>query len=459
MREATDRPNIILINCDDLGYGDLGCYGSAVNKTPHLDALAAGGMRFTDFYMASAVCSPSRAAMMTGCYPPRIDCGHFDGSAVLFPGGATGLNPKEETIASCLKQVGYATKIVGKWHCGDQPEFLPTRFGFDGYYGLPYSNDMGIQGVRPQRTTPLPLLRDETVIQEQPDQCGLTERYVEECVRFIRDSREAPFFLYLAHMHVHLPLLVSERFLKGSDNGAYGGAVECIDWATGALVSELKRLGLTENTIIVFTSDNGSRARGEGGSNDPLKGHKAELHEGGIRLPCIVNWPGQVPAGTVRETIMTSMDFLPTFVELAGAPQPKETIDGLDFGDVWSGATETGPRDTFFYYWKHQLCGVRKGNWKLLTHEPSWTETTRVDALYNLREDIGEASNVHQAHPEVVEELLGLMQACREDIGDDLTETSGANRRPKGRVDNPKPLTEYDPDHPYIIASYDGEAG
>ncbi|MGF1448439.1 MAG: sulfatase [Opitutales bacterium] len=459
MRAATDRPNIILINCDDLGYGDLGCYGSTVNKTPHLDRLAAEGMRFTDFYMASAVCSPSRCAMLTGCYPARIDCGDFDGVAVLFPGDPTGLNPEEETIASLLKQRGYATQLVGKWHCGDQPEFLPTRHGFDAYYGLPYSNDMGIQKINPGSKTPLPLLRDETVIQAQPDQAGLTERYVEECVRFLRDNRDQPFFLYLAHMHVHLPLLVSQRFLEASDNGAYGGAVECIDWALGALLNELKALGLTENTLVVFTSDNGSRARGEGGSNAPLRGYKGQLHEGGIRLPCIVHWPGQVPAGTVRETMMTSMDILPTLATLTGAPRPQKTIDGMDFAEVWTGDREQGQRDTFFYYWKHQLCGVRRGDWKLLTHEGEWTQTTRVDTLYNLREDLAETKNLYSQRPDIVAELQAQLQACREDIGDDLTQTPGAHRRPKGRVDNPTTLTEYDPDHPYMIASYDGAGG
>ncbi|MGF1483630.1 MAG: sulfatase [Opitutales bacterium] len=459
MRSPTDQPNLLLINCDDLGYGDLGCYGSTRNRTPHLDRLAAEGMRFTDFYMASSVCSPSRCAMLTGCYPPRIDCGEFDGVPVLFPGDATGLNPEEETIATLLKRAGYATKLVGKWHCGDQPEFLPTRHGFDSYYGLPYSNDMGIQKVNPDRTTPLPLMRDDGVIQEQPDQTGLTERYVEECVRFIRAERDRPFFLYLAHMHVHLPLLVSQRFLEASSNGAYGGAVECIDWAMGALLAELQAQGLTENTLIVFTSDNGSRARGEGGSNDPLKGHKGQLHEGGIRLPCIVRWPGQVPAGTVCETLMSAIDFLPTFTALANAPSPQKTIDGLDFTEVFRGQRATGPRETFYYYWKHELCGVRKEDWKLMVHQRGFEEAEAVRALYNLREDIGETNNVYAANPQIVAELEALLQECRADIGDDLTHTLGVNRRPKGRVQNPVPLTQFDPAHPYIIASYDGAGG
>ena len=264
----TDQPNIILINCDDLGYGDLGCYGSQINQSPYLDQMAAEGIRFTDFYMASPVCSPSRGAMLTGCYPPRIGFAEFDGNWVLFPGDALGLNPEENTIASLLKKQEYATKIVGKWHCGDQKEFLPTRHGFDSYYGIPYSNDMGIQSEKDTHP-PLPLLLDEQVIQAQPDQASVTERYVEESVRFIRTNREQPFFLYFAHMYVHLPIYPPDRFIRESNNGRYGAAVQAIDWSVGVLLHELKQLGLDQNTLVIFTSDNGSRARGEGGSNCP----------------------------------------------------------------------------------------------------------------------------------------------------------------------------------------------
>ena len=284
-----DRPNIILINCDDLGYGDLGCYGSEVNKTPILDKLAGDGIRFTDFYMASSVCSPFRGAMMTGCYPPRIGFGSFDGQRVLFPGQGIGLNPNELTISKLLQKAGYATKIIGKWHCGDQKEFLPTRYGFDSYYGLPYSNDMGIQSQmwypRPSSLLhpPLPLMRDDEVIQEQPDQSGLTERYVEEATRFIRANVKKPFFLYLAHMYVHLPIYAQNRFIRESENGVYGAAVASIDWATGVILAELKRYNLDENTLVIFTSDNGSRLNDGGGSNGPLRGAKGSTWEGGQR--------------------------------------------------------------------------------------------------------------------------------------------------------------------------------
>jgi arylsulfatase A-like enzyme len=337
------RPNIILINCDDLGYGDLGCYGSPVNRTPALDRLAVEGMRFTDFYMAAPVCSPSRGAMLTGCYPRRIGFGSFDNGAwVLRPGYTTGLNTSEITIAGLLKERGYETKLVGKWHCGDQPEFLPTRHGFDSYYGLPYSNDMGRQPPR-EHWPPLPLLRDEEVIQQQPDQAGLTERYVEECVRFLRQPRREPFFLYLAHMYVHLPIYVQERFLRESENGKYGAAVACIDWSTGVLMHELRRLGLEDNTLVVFTSDNGSHGGLNGSSNLPLRGGKGTTWEGGMRLPCIMRWPGVISAGSTCREVATSMDFLPTFAGLAGACAPNDRIiDGKDIRPLM--VCETGAR-------------------------------------------------------------------------------------------------------------------
>lgn len=452
MRLPLDHPNIILINCDDLGYGDLGCYGSQRNKTPFLDQMAKEGMRFTDFYMGSPVCSPSRGAMLTGCYPRRIGFGSFEGRWVLFPGQPVGLNPEEITIAKLLKQAGYATKMVGKWHCGDQPDFLPTRHGFDSYYGLPYSNDMGRQVGRLDYP-PLPLLRDEEVIQEQPDQASLTERYVEECVRFIRENKERPFFLYLAHMYVHLPLYAPWRFLKSSENGPYGAAVECIDWSVGVLLSELRRWGLLANTLVIFTSDNGSRAGAEGGSNAPLRGRKGTTWEGGQRVPCIMYWPGVIPAGTTCSEVVTAMDFLPTLAGLGGVELPDDRIiDGKDIRPLLEGRSGAqSPHEAFFYYHMDVLQAVRSGPWKLHL----FRNGESICELYNLQKDVGETVNVASDYPEIVRELMEKADAIREDIGDAAVGAPGQNCRPIGRVSSAKPLTEYDPTHPYIMAFYD----
>ena len=446
------KANIILMNCDDLGYGDLACYGSPCNSTPHLDRLAAEGMRFTDFYMASPVCSPSRGAMLTGCYPPRIGFGSFDGRGVLFPGDPIGLNPSEITIAALLRDAGYATKIVGKWHCGDQPEFLPTRHGFDSYYGLPYSNDMGRQKVD-DKWPPLPLLRDEEVMQEQPDQSGLTERYVEESLRFIREQRQRPFFLYLAHMHVHLPIYAPARFLRESRNGAYGAAVACIDWAAGVIMAELRRLGLEDNTMVIFTSDNGSRCRGEGGSNGVLRGIKTTTWEGGQRVPCIIRWPGHIPAGSTCTGLATAMDFYPTLAAIAGCAVPTDRIiDGRDITPLMlSGGAAASPREAFFYYNRNDLAAVRDGRWKLHVRK----SRQAIAELYDLRNDPGENRNVHADEPAVVARLSALLEGCREDLGDEALGIAGRNVRLAGRVDQPQTLTQFRLDHPYMIATYD----
>ncbi len=446
------KPNIIVINCDDLGYGDLACYGSPVNKTPALDRMAKEGIRFTDFYMASPVCSPSRGAMLTGCYPPRIGFGSFDGKWVLFPGMPIGLNPNETTTATLLKEAGYATKIVGKWHCGDQPEFLPTRHGFDSYYGIPYSNDMGRQkedDVYP----PLPLLRDEEVIQAQPDQRGITERYVEESVRFIRENKEKPFFLYFAHMHVHLPHYPPARFVAESENGVYGAAVAAIDWAADVLFDELQSLGLDDNTLVIFTSDNGSRARDEGGSNAPLRSTKGTTWEGGQRVPCIMRWPGVIPAGTECNELALSMDLHPTLAAITGATLPSDrTIDGKDIRPLMQAEKDAeSPHESFFYYKRNSIEAVRSGQWKLHIRK----DDEEMQQLYNLESDIGETENLYAQHPEIVADLQTKIDACRRELGDDATGISGANVRPIGRVENPDTLTHYDPEHPYMIALYD----
>ncbi|HVU31901.1 MAG TPA: sulfatase [Opitutaceae bacterium] len=448
-------PNVILINCDDLGYGDLGCYRSDRNLTPHVDRLAAEGRRFTDFYMASPVCSPSRGAMLTGCYPPRIGFGSFDGRWVLFPGQAIGLNPAEVTIARVLQGTGYATALFGKWHCGDQAPFLPTCHGFDEYFGLPYSNDMGRQQGADPSYPPLPLLCGDEVVEEQPDQTSLTERYVERAVQFMRRNRDRPFFLYFAHLHVHLPHYVPERFLRESGNGRYGAAVACIDWATGVLMSELRRMALEENTLVLFTSDNGSRAGEGGGSNGPLRGTKGTTWEGGQRVPCIARWPARIPAGTVCRELTTAMDFLPTLAGLAGATLPGDRIiDGRDVRDLWLGIPgATSPHQAFYYYLKDDLEAVRSGPWKLHLRR----DGQELAELYELTEDPGERHNRFRDHPEVVARLRSLAEGARAELGDAATAVRGRHVRPAGRVDRAAPLTQYDPNHPYLVAMYDLE--
>lgn len=458
MSDPERRPNVVLINCDDLGYGDIGCYGSTLNATPTLDRLAAEGLRFDSFYMASPVCSPSRAALLTGCYPPRIGFGSFDGLPVLFPGQAMGLPPTEISLGRLLSDAGYRTQMVGKWHCGDQPGFLPTNHGFDHYFGLPYSNDMGRQVPMegwdiPFEYPPLPLMLDDEVIQQQPDQAALTERYVDESVRFIRDcaAGDDPFFLYLAHLYVHVPIYVQERFVRESRNGTYGAAVACIDWAAAVILHELERLGLDDDTIVIFTSDNGSRAV-DGGSNQPLRGTKGTTWEGGMRVPGIVRWPGRIAPGRVSTEIATSMDLYPTLAGLCGATLPDDrTIDGRDISPLWLDEAATTPHEVFLYYWMDDLEAVRSGRWKLhlAKHGTAFTR------LHDLVADPAEATDVQADHPDVVADLLAHAEAARADLGDALTGRVGADVRPVGRVDDPQPLTTFDPDHPYVVAEYD----
>jgi len=459
-------PNIILIVCDDLGYGDLSCYGSRLHETPYIDRMAEEGVKFTDFYMPSPVCSPSRGGMMTGCYPKRIGFSSFEDSPiplpwhsegnnrshVLFPGQRVGLNPEETTIAKQLKKRGYATMLVGKWHCGDQKPFLPTNHGFDYYYGLPYSNDMGRQKGSPRVFPPLPLVENEEVIEQQPDQTSLTERYVEQSIRFMRNNRNRPFFLCLAHMYVHRPIYVQEQFLKESKNGRYGAAVRCIDWSVGVILYEIKRLGLDEDTLVIFTSDNGSLNEK---SNYPLRGTKNTTWEGGVRVPCIMRWPGKIPAGKICREIATSMDFLPTLSLLAGIDMPKERIiDGKDIRELMFDPEKAkSPYDAFFYYSMDNIEAVRVGKWKL--HLRKGEEEKRE--LYNLEEDISETNNLYDRYPEVVERLMQHVELCRKDLGDGAVGRQGVNCRPIGKVENPMPLTCYDPECPYIIAMYDLE--
>lgn len=446
----SEKPNIVLINCDDLGYGDLGCYGNTRNKTPFLDTLAREGMLFRSCYAPSPVCSPSRAGLMTGCYPARIGI-----PRVLFPGEHIGLSDAEYTLPQMLKKAGYRTMIVGKWHCGDQPPFLPCRHGFDEYYGLPYSNDMGmLRGDTDQvKYPPLPLLEGENVIQEQPDQRGLTERYVEQCTRFIRNNVDHPFFLYFAQMHVHLPLYSEERFVRESENGDYGACVAELDWACAAIVAELKRVGVYENTLIIFTSDNGSRAA-DGASNFPLRGNKHTTWEGGIRVPLIVHWKNRVPANTMNDSIICHVDFLPSLARLVGGSLSKNVIDGIDQLDCFFDP-QVRIRDEMVYFGVNRdgadLNAYRLGEWKLHVR----TGGEDVCQLFNLQSDIGETNDVAIKYPDKVAELQTRVEIWRERLGDCRAGRLGRECRAPGYVENARTLTVYDPNHPYIVAMYD----
>jgi arylsulfatase A-like enzyme len=448
-RELTARPNFILINCDDLGYGDLGCYGATRQRTPNIDRLAKEGTRFTSFYSSSGVCTPSRASLMTGCYPRRVNM-HTNGVGywVLFPGNERGLNPSEITLAEVLRGAGYATACIGKWHLGDQAPFLPTQQGFDRYFGIPFSNDMGqtrANGQRDPRRPPTPLMRDTRVIEEEPDQRQLTRRYTEEALKYIAENRSRPFFLYLANTFPHWPHYASQAFAGKSANGAYGDCIEELDWSTGQIRGKLDELGLSGRTLVVFTSDNGG-VLAHGGSNGPLRAGKASSFEGGHRVPCIVWAPGRVPAGVTCDRVWSMLDVLPTFAALAGTHPPRDRIlDGFDQRALLAQPGKAqSPYDKagYFYYYEGHLQAVRSGPWKLRVARDGPKMGSRPLAppqLYNLDVDIGETQDVAAAHAEIVARLLALLDRCREDIGDG--DRPGKNQRPAGQFPGAKPLT------------------
>lgn len=435
------QPNFVIIFTDDQGYNDVGCYGSPKLKTPNLDRMAAEGVRFTDFYSAAPVCTPSRAALMTGCYPQRLsmaDMPRSDGrmGRVLFPDCTCGMNEDEVTLGELLQDQGYATACIGKWHLGHLPRFLPTRNGFDYYYGIPYSNDMA----------PCPLMRNEEIIEEPADQSTLTERYTAEAVHFIRQNQEQPFLVYLAHSMPHIPLHISDKFAGKSAGGLYGDVIECIDWGVGQILDTLDELGLSENTVVVFTSDNGPwLIMGEdGGFAAPLRSGKGMTYEGGMRVPGLMRWPGTIPAGSICTELATTMDLLPTFAKLAGTEAPSDRIiDGKDIQPLMTGQGDAKtPHEAFYYYLGNELHAVRSGDWKLrfqntLRNEDIYWRFENPEAviparLFNLHTDIGEQKSVLRDHPEVAERLRGLAEIARDDLGDDLTGRTGRNVRPLG---------------------------
>lgn len=423
---ASERlPNIIFIMADDLGYGDLSCYGSSDIRTPHIDGLAKDGIRFTDFYATSPICTPARASLLTGCYPRRIgmheaETGHW----VLIPRNTRGLNPTETTMAELLRDKGYATACIGKWHLGDQPPHLPTEHGFDYYYGLPYSNDMANE----QRgDPPLPMVEGKVVIDAPVDQSTLTKRYTEKAIHFIESNKDRPFFLYLPHTFPHVPLFASEQFLGKSENGPYGDTVEEIDWSTGQILETLKRLDLDQDTLVIFTSDNGASGH-RGSSNKPLSGSKGTTMEGGMRVPMVARWPGKIPAGSVTEALTTHMDMLPTFAAMTSAPMPELPIDGKNILPILLAEEDAeSPHEAFYYYRRRQLQAVRSGEWKWhlpLEHTfPKWDtsdfvdENPRLGKLYHLGRDIGETQDVSEDHPEVVKKMTALAERAIKTLG------------------------------------------
>lgn len=443
---AAERPNVVLIFVDDLGYADIGPFGSKLHRTPNLDRMAAEGRKLTSFYVTANVCTPSRSSLMTGGYPRRVGLDRNEkGQWVLFPGNQEGLHPDEMTVAEILKGAGYKTAAVGKWHLGDQREFLPTRQGFDSYFGIPYSNDMGHDSrPEPYRYPPLPLLRMEQVIEQEPDQRLITQRYTQEALKFLDANKDGPFFLYLAHTMPHWPQYASERFAGKSKNGKWGDAVEEIDWSTGEVLNKLAQLGIDDRTLVLFTSDNGGPVQ-HGSHNEPLRGGKGTTWEGGHRVCFVARWPGRIPAGTTSDELAISVDILPTLAGLAGASAPRDrVIDGMDMLPLLTGKEPVPtPHLAYYYYYMNHLCAVRSGRWKLhvarrASGDPS-NPPDRVTELFDLHADIGETVNVATRHPQVVERLRGLAEWAREDLGDG--DCPGKNVRPAGFVRDAVTLT------------------
>ena len=453
--QTSNQPNIVLILIDDMGYGDVGPFGSTLNRTPRIDEMAKEGMKLTSCY-AAVICSCSRAQVMTGCYGQRVSI-----VAACPPAFPSGLSPSEHTVADDLKAQGYATMCVGKWHLGDQPEFLPLHHGFDHYFGLPYSNDM-LDTSTALGVPVVPLMRDDKVIEliTEPNQDFLTQRYTEEALKFIENNRDHPFFLYFAHTAVHVPIHPGRAFQGKSKNGQFGDWVEEVDWSVGQVLDKLRELKLDSNTLVIFTSDNGPwlKKGKDAGTAAPLRGGKFTTWEGGEREPTLAWWPGHVPAGVVTDTIAKNCDFRPTFVSLAGGTVPATPkIDGQDLSPLLLGKVSSLSNDVFYYYAQYSLEAVREGPWKLALRPqrdgPRWDKTatfspdaaTSEPRLYNLDTDIGETTNVAAQHPDIVAHLTDLFNGMAADLGHD--NKPGPGVRPPGHVDNPVLLFPAVPKH------------
>lgn len=461
--ERNARPNIIIIYLDDMGYGDLTITGATGYHTPNIDRLAAEGIFFTHYLAPQAVSSASRAGLLTGCYPNRIG---FHGA--LMPWATTGINSEETTIAELLKQKGYHTGIIGKWHLGHHREFLPLQHGFDEYYGLPYSNDMwpvdydGIPIAEKDTSSPkmrypvLPLIEGNEKageVRTLADQDKLTSAYTERAIRFIEQHKNDHFFLYLPHSMVHVPLGVSDKFRGKSRQGMYGDVMMEVDWSVGEIMKVLEKTGLDKNTLVIFTSDNGPWLNfgNHAGTTGGLREGKGSTWEGGQRVPCIMRWPGVIPAGEICNKLSSSIDILPTLAAITGSPLPERQIDGVNILSLLLGDKDATPRHNFLYYYReNSLEAVQIEYWKLiLPHEgyqvyrfqkpgkdgwpgPTGKETVAALQLYDLRRDPGERYDVSEYYPEKVKELEILVEEARKDLGDENTGDPGSNRRKAG---------------------------
>ena len=441
-------PNIILIHLDDMGYGDLSLTGASGYRTPNLDRMAQEGVFFTRYYSPQAVCSASRAGILTGCYPNRVG---FSGA--LDHSSKTGINKEEELIPEVLKKQGYATAAFGKWHLGFQKHFLPVHHGFDEFFGIPYSHDM-----YPGHPTtknyypPLPLIEGDSVIALSPDFSQFTTWFTERTVQFINKNRKNPFFIYLAHPLPHVPLAVSDKFRGKSEQGLYGDVMMEIDWSVGQILQTLKQLKMEENTLVIFTSDNGPWLNygNHAGNTAGLREGKGASFEGGQRVPCLMYWKGTIPGGLICNKLVSAIDILPTLATISGAELPKNKIDGVNIFSLMTGDMETNPRKSFYYYYRrNSLEAVSNGSWKLVFAHPGRTYTGFLPGddgqpgkvnesfpypmgLYDLRRDPGEQYDVSKLYPEIVKQLEMIADEAREDLGDDLTNNPGLNRRKPG---------------------------
>jgi len=446
-------PNIIHILGDDIGYDDFSCFGSKVIATPNIDKLAKNGMKLTSFYAPHPYCTPSRAAILTGCYAQRVG-----NPKVLFPNEKTGLHASELTIANLLRRLGYRTALIGKWHLGHLAQFQPTRFGFDLFYGIPYPNDHVPERLtmkEPKVTRgfpPIPLIRNEKVVEQPAQLATLPERFTEETVKFIEDNKDKPFFIHYSNIETHIPWFTTKPFHFKSKAGLYGDAVQCFDWSTGEIVAALKKHNLLDNTIIVISTDNGRLRNvskelegifGHAAAVDPdlpsvLRGGKGQArYEGGVRVPCIAHWPGRIKADTQSSEIAMGFDLFTTFAKIAGAEIPKDRIiDGKDLTPILFGEQNARtPHKEIYHYENFNLVAVRADKWKLvLPGAAKLKKGPNKAQLFDLAADIGEKNDLAAANAEVVQRMMSVVERARDDLGDDATKRAGKNRRPAGEA-------------------------